>query len=92
MHSNIIDYQVNNKENTNPNQNIKNNEETPKKLKFDDENIFNPKVDDEEFSQELSQNSILFSPMNLKHYQLPLDEVDEFKKSKIYDSKYINFD
>ena len=91
MHSNIIDYQTNQKENIHPNSSFEGIEMTPQKMKFDEE-VFHTKIDEDEFSKELSQNSIIFSPMNLKHYQLPLDEVDEFKKSKIYDSKYINFD
>lgn len=57
-------------------------------LNFDTRNIFKPTVDDKEFSEQLSQDSILFSPMNLKHYQLPIDEVEEMKNSKIlYESK-----
>lgn len=57
-------------------------------LNFDTRKIFKPTVDEKEFSEQLSQDSILFSPMNLKHYQLPIDEVEEMKNSKIlYESK-----
>lgn len=59
-------------------------------INFDLNKVFKPNAIQKELSEELSQNSILYSPMSLKHYQLPVDEAEEMKNSQIlYESRII---
>ncbi|CAI2380537.1 unnamed protein product [Moneuplotes crassus] len=57
-------------------------------LSFDSKSNF--VVDEDQFSQSSSQDSVLYSPMNLSNYQLPADETEELRNSKIlYESRII---
>jgi hypothetical protein len=59
-------------------------------INLDVNKVFKPDAFNQEYTEESSQDSILYSPMNLKHYQLPVDEAEEMKNSKIlYESRII---
>lgn len=59
-------------------------------LKVDTKNIFLQDGEEDVVSECSSQDSVLYSPMNLTRYVLPTDETQELRNSKIlYDKKII---
>lgn len=70
---------------------------TPKKssmnesplLKLDNYNILKQADDDYDLYSESSQDSVLFSPMNLKDFQLPVEEVKPMKKAKVFEKQSV---
>lgn len=93
LHSNMIDY-FNNPKHTPDPTSIKDSDikiAESSLLNFDTRNIFRPTIDSKEISQENSQDSIIFSPMNLKHFQKTVEDpwLDKSKsfKNLVYKSK-----